>query len=915
MLGEHGIEVKMDTINVYIIASLAGGTGSGMFLDTAFLVKHLQQNIRTVGFLVLPRIFGDVPRCEANAYAGLMELEYYSYKNLFEVEWKPEGALKLPPPPFDYTYLIDGMNETGRQIGEKDKARIFELLADNIFIDFSKSDFAAYKRGVRINLTQYLYDMFGFIHYTSEGKGVMTESFPCRYSSFGTSSITYPLERIKNACAYKLALDVARYWGTLTTSKPPKESELRDKVIKEFLPAIGALEGSSAITGEPILRNDILDSLYKSGEHGATFKTKINNWTGGLKQKIMGNLPKVEGIGWKTFLRNEIEQEMLLFKEDTNPEKCGENIRKMDENKVEFLANIKSNIDSEIAKMVTNQYEGVGYAIEILKELKALFTAKEHRYIPKFKNEQKILEDTLKTLKTRYEDILEEIGEVETGFGKILPHRKIALTFELDKLTETIYDYFWAVIQFRARKLAIGACNELLNYIGLPEAQEEEAGAKGKIKELMDLYGKISKLEEEFQKKFEFYREPVRNILKVTIYDENDIENLYYPKYMDKGEELSKKINAYSQSILQALKIGIMDLPEWINSCGGLEKAEKMIVNLTRKPFEKIGEDFNILDMFFRQKNFTEQLGKSQIKDGLETAQPWLKKDKELGQFTLSLHKQKYFIGGNELKSGSVNSYAQRFMEGVESQQAPNYPAVSFYETLDKNEILFYTEVAGFPICYSNTIRKLRASYKDLIRKDTALHTDYVSYKFKDLLMLSTEERRELQESQRVFLLGIILGIIELQMDERTKKVMYKYDMPITFTSTEPQFLGYEDVAVSTLFERNEVRTSILKKINERINELQDKEKIAYLDALFSWYINKVYLPEEIELPGGVRETKFSPERIILVEMVNTIEERIPENERQNFETKVKGLITTVEDFSKKLYDKRVLDIAKLREG
>ncbi len=44
-------------LNVYIVGSLCGGTGSGMFLDIAFMVKHLLRNesvSERIGYLVLP---------------------------------------------------------------------------------------------------------------------------------------------------------------------------------------------------------------------------------------------------------------------------------------------------------------------------------------------------------------------------------------------------------------------------------------------------------------------------------------------------------------------------------------------------------------------------------------------------------------------------------------------------------------------------------------------------------------------------------------------------------------------------------------------------------------------------------------------------------------------------------------------
>ena len=73
MLNEYGATVDASRTNVYIVCSLAGGTGSGMFLDAAFLVRTMIQEPNITGFLVLPSVFSDntSERIYANAYAAL----------------------------------------------------------------------------------------------------------------------------------------------------------------------------------------------------------------------------------------------------------------------------------------------------------------------------------------------------------------------------------------------------------------------------------------------------------------------------------------------------------------------------------------------------------------------------------------------------------------------------------------------------------------------------------------------------------------------------------------------------------------------------------------------------------------------------------------------------------------------------
>jgi hypothetical protein len=56
---EMDFEVDYSCLNVYVITSLAGGTGSGMFLDLGYLIKHFYADRQptVIGFGVLPKAY------------------------------------------------------------------------------------------------------------------------------------------------------------------------------------------------------------------------------------------------------------------------------------------------------------------------------------------------------------------------------------------------------------------------------------------------------------------------------------------------------------------------------------------------------------------------------------------------------------------------------------------------------------------------------------------------------------------------------------------------------------------------------------------------------------------------------------------------------------------------------------------
>jgi hypothetical protein len=118
---------------VFVVSSVAGGTGCGTLLDTGFLLCDISRHVHQIGemfaYVFLPNVYyrdvraGELaPRSYANAYAALKEADHYtkripqqhgqgSDRSDFIVEWKPNDRKKIVGPPFDATYLLEMVNE------------------------------------------------------------------------------------------------------------------------------------------------------------------------------------------------------------------------------------------------------------------------------------------------------------------------------------------------------------------------------------------------------------------------------------------------------------------------------------------------------------------------------------------------------------------------------------------------------------------------------------------------------------------------------------------------------------------------------------------------------------------------------------------------------------------------------------
>ncbi len=102
---------------VIIAASLAGGTGSGMLIDMAYLIRRQPSQPRVSAYLMLPEIFAEVDqggRIYQNAYAALRELAHFKDQQIpFRADYWRAPPIDIPiggEEPFTRIFLF------GRQL-------------------------------------------------------------------------------------------------------------------------------------------------------------------------------------------------------------------------------------------------------------------------------------------------------------------------------------------------------------------------------------------------------------------------------------------------------------------------------------------------------------------------------------------------------------------------------------------------------------------------------------------------------------------------------------------------------------------------------------------------------------------------------------------------------------------------------
>ncbi len=270
---------------VYIVSSLCGGTGAGMFLDVAHRVRALvRSNARVVGIFFLPDVLEEEinsdlqrRRIKANAYAALKELNYFQETQQFQ-ELYPSEQRALPDTPyapFDFIFLVGRTNRDGRSLARKADA---ENLAAHLIQLTAISHLSSEILGLEVNVVRER--MSG----SAPAAEVVNEHRARKgnylvYSSFAASAIVAPDETLVNFWQQAFLADLMRRLAAgpeLNDPRQPISPQTRQKVITIWQGLLARMRARYLS-----LDNDRLEELVEEVEEqrGAWlgFKTALDN--------------------------------------------------------------------------------------------------------------------------------------------------------------------------------------------------------------------------------------------------------------------------------------------------------------------------------------------------------------------------------------------------------------------------------------------------------------------------------------------------------------------------------------------------------------------------------------------------------------------------------------------------------------
>lgn len=867
MRDRHGIVVDPNLLDIVIVCSIAGGTGSGMFLDMAFACRQAMSDPDITGYLMLPSIFTDGIRGSekiyANAYAALKELEYYSLrKDLLErydsmdigkaqlaessrhdfvADWenlersrgiKPKP---IPPPPFNTCYLIDNMTQAGGLIGPKDKSFLCDMIAENIFLNFSSEEFSRTKDSVRANLEQFLGNPL-FFRYDEYGQaGGYTEVLAQRYSTIGFSKLYVPVDRIRRACGYQLSLDLLGRW---LKGKERNALEIEKYLVEREL---GNLQLRAGAGGD-----DIVAALRRVG--GRTFDDEIRDQVSAWREQLLPQAseksPQLYSMVprlLKDFVRKNFDDS------DPRPEKWGEYIKTLRQNRELFVQQVCGERDlsgrrvrdgsilTRVKQWLRDEEVRLPLGIEYLKMLgRILDRHTEELYV-------KAKETHDRRAANAFEEIRVKLGFVrdeESGW----PVQRKSLRVLVDHLCRLMREHLSA----RMNSFVLGAAIEIIRdevkpYIGKEELREASGGKQvtdraGLILELWSLSDALTGINAQLKGRFAAFEKVEEHLIYENLYKEGMFYDYYRIQRAGSAFPVSAKLDELDGLLLQRLGVpNPFDLRELIAGRGE-GRAVDEIEDFCYRQFQELEVSADTLEVFERVYPSREERSRRLLRFA-RNGSVWLKPSKEAAT-TTQLTQNRADSALISVSAANRERYREVYDELRSLVEANGYKNISYPTTSRSDAVFLYTEYAGVPLAYIRNLEEYyEKAYLPLIRSGAQLHIDYRDEKFTDILIKRSDEIDRTLRANRALLVGNMLRVVNTNSGGNGN-VSFSFNSHRDGLSYA-QPLGPQGIAVETLKRNDNLLAAIEDEINKRRMRLTPEARLKFFTVLLYHIIDR----------------------------------------------------------------------------
>ncbi len=416
----------------YIITSIGGGTGTGVFMDTAAIIRSVQAELSTgntwhiYGVFVLPTLLtraepsGGIDKLNANSYAALKELMHFldgkpfqarygqSAERTVSIDGKTTGTTL-----FNVAFLLDGETQEGFAL--HGRLEVANFISGMLFkLSLSKAGDQHFQR----HIDQAMSGVFNErIPVSGDGR-IVAPQRPS-FAAFGWATAHTPLAEMIEYAQIKAAIKILIDVGTDSESAKLNDAEVSDYFFK---PASGVEDNRFIdLTG----LTKIIDNSYWNIQARCEHKEQIDETSRKIrlyrydyfKSACFAGLKKIKGQSMDEIL----DTLSTAMRKDLKPEKlinlADDFLRKY---LGESLSEKKLFNPSESGKLgkaiLQAQKKGQGFILAGLEDLGEDLDELRERANHQIDNLNKRLEKAKKDRQESFNEFQEDSNEYLTSF-------------------------------------------------------------------------------------------------------------------------------------------------------------------------------------------------------------------------------------------------------------------------------------------------------------------------------------------------------------------------------------------------------------------------------------------------------------------------------------------------------------------
>lgn len=852
--------VTTDKVNIKIVGSAAGGTGSGSFIDMGYLAKSMRDPMpeEVSLWLVLGGAFaGQGSRVLANTYAALAELEYsmklFPGDPNFVDTW--DGRLKPGDDkrPFKRLYLFDSINTQRVGVSKEGRDYVFRMIADLLLQELAEPDLVGKRRGdlsnQDANFREAMYVPTVARQYSGQGL-----QYSRAYSGLGQSTVETRARIEYQAQGAEIASGMLKAYFRFegTQSEAPKPSAV-DDYLKEklFLGPARQFIVPKDIRNAPILSDYPLVFSKLLSWDGGSLLDSVRSDVAGDFQKLMEN-PKLSE--WPTLAaeitkkrRNEIEQE------SAERERMGLTMRTAAvENASRTLTTQLTAAEGSIRKsligLVDSEIGGIYYASEFVAAVKARIKAE---WIPRFTSDAdsygQLAQKVMSALYQQAADNLQT--ESKGGLMRNPDRQRMGTIVNQMKDTLTIW------MQYRLRQIACRKAVEILVAVDSAMGSSSGAGADGRplytgvLRDIHDGEETVLAVIEELNREAAVIRDPdiARNPIHQVI---GTIDGSVTP------------IADYVVDQVTYRQLAALALNEYGGASrifGELRDRRKragIISRLRRVASEEVGPsgrpiltpEADVPSLVGDMLKLDRSTQESTIRDAMKQAMPWVNIDKGIMGETWKDKMLSVFVC-----VGESETFKEKFGGMVSRALADCGFAnneINYVDTLSQGRLLICTELSGLPLDTLIQLHHDWPRYYDQIREDpqqAPLHTHVMWEKFGCPTAPDSAQMKVRLDDIALFIQGIAFGLLRRQSGNVSvaRKGRYEINLSAGLTNTNWLPIGRE-LKIRNFGLKVEHRNELQKELQDLQSDLGPHQIMAAL-ALFEYYTEYHYTPNMVD--------------------------------------------------------------------